>query len=285
MSLERHQLLHGGFVPLPLAGKRPIFNNWQFSEPSHGEVALWPRGNTGILNRNAPAVDIDILDVDVANQIEALVVELAGPTLVRTGLAPKRALLYRTEVPFAKMRTPHFPLGHVEVLCDGQQIVCFGVHPDTGRPYEWHPHPPTKRSDLPVLDAAVAREIISRAKGIMEGAGWVPVQRERRDHPRAPSKNTALVSSKNTALVSPRRIRATLEIVEQAEISNRTPALFWAACRFGELGLSEALAESLLISAAQVAGLIQDYGIERVRRQILNGMKVGRLEGARWGGQ
>jgi hypothetical protein len=271
MSLERHQLLHGGFVPLPLAGKRPIFNNWQFSEPSHGEVALWPRGNTGILNRKAPAVDIDILDVDVANQIEALVVELAGPTLVRVGRAPKRALLYRTEVPFAKIRTPRYEQGHVEVLCDGQQIVCFGVHPDTGRPYEWHPHPPTKRSDLPVLDEGTAREIVAKATAIMEGAGWVPVQRKK---PNAHTGSSERATTNNLT----NRVRLILRPVECAEGGNRTPALFWAACRFGEIGVPMALGEELLMASARLVGLVQEYGTERVRRQILNGMNIGRSE-------
>ena len=49
--------------------------------------------------------------------------------------------------------------GWVEVLGLGQQLAAFGVHPETGRPYEWRPHPPVRRADLPVLGEAVARHV------------------------------------------------------------------------------------------------------------------------------
>jgi hypothetical protein len=105
-----------------------------------------------------------------------MVFEVAGPTLVRIGRWPKRALLYRTEEPFAKVATPWFGTNRVEVLGAGQQIVCFGVHPETGRPYEWRPHPPVRRADLPVLTEVVARHIVAEAGRIMREAGWVATQ-------------------------------------------------------------------------------------------------------------
>jgi hypothetical protein len=77
------------------------------------------------------------------------------------------------------------------------------------------------------------------------------------------------------------RSRAILRVVEQAEIDHRTPALFWAACRFGEIGIPEAVGEAALMGSATLVGLVRDYGAERVRRQILNGMRIGRLEEAR----
>jgi hypothetical protein len=284
--LERHQLLNGGFVPLPLAGKRPILDGWQSLEPTHGEIALWPRGNTGVLNRNAPAVDIDVLNVDVANQIEAMAFELVGPTLVRVGRAPKRALLYRTEVPFAKIRTPRYEQGHVEVLCDGQQIVCFGIHPETGRAYEWSPHPPVKRADLPVLDEAVAREIIARAKGIMEGAGWTPVSQTKQGLANTTTFSLQVAGSNNDELPKPIYVRL-LHLMPLAVVNRRQQR--WAASILKRLialpqgrndGLCRAMIElralpissegvrELVVLASVANGYVEKVGLDRVHEII-----------------
>ena len=77
------------------------------------------------------------------------------------------------------------------------------------------------------------------------------------------------------------RSRSILLVVERASAGNRTSALFWAACRFGEIGIPEGVGEQALMGSAQLAGLVRDYGMERVQRHILNGMRIGRLEGAR----
>jgi hypothetical protein len=55
-----------------------------------------------------------------------------GDTLIRIGRPPKRMLLYRTDIPFPKMS-----VRKVEALGEGCQLVAFGVHPDTGQPYQW----------------------------------------------------------------------------------------------------------------------------------------------------
>jgi hypothetical protein len=67
---------------------------------------------------------------------------MIGLSAVRTGRAPKRALLFRTDVPFKKISTPIFfsPDGcthKVEILGWGQHIVVHGIHPDTHAPYTW----------------------------------------------------------------------------------------------------------------------------------------------------
>jgi RecA-family ATPase len=100
--------------------------------------------------------------------------------MVRFGQAPKRAALFRTETPFAKISTPVFtsPTGRrhrVEVLCSGQQIVVLGTHPGTGKPYSWHRGEPgdVARADLPELTEAVARELVAKAAAIMRTQGWI----------------------------------------------------------------------------------------------------------------
>jgi len=148
---HRLALLAGGYVPIPVNGKRPTNANWQNDvAPSESEIVSWKAicrdaFNTGILTKWTPAIDIDVTDNIVANAIAGRAAELvakSAPLLVRFGKQPKRAILFRTDEPFDKIRTADFtsPDGathHVEILCDGQQIVAFGRHPDTGCEYEW----------------------------------------------------------------------------------------------------------------------------------------------------
>jgi hypothetical protein len=73
----------------------------------------------------------------------------------------------------------------------------------------------------------------------------------------------------------PLRSRSILRVIERASNNERTPALFWAACVFGEIGVPEKVGEQLLMGSARDVGLVRDYGAERVRRHILNGMRIG----------
>jgi RecA-family ATPase len=179
----RHRLREAGFCPLPCTGKRPAFDEWQKrTDPSPGDIDLWATvfphaGNTGILTRLTPALDIDILNPDAAEAIEQLArarLEESGYVLVRIGRSPKRAILMRTDQPFRKITaTMIAPNGRsdqkIELLCDGQQLVAFGTHPDTTRPYTWHGGEPGKIAwaDLPYIGEAEARALVEDAAALL----------------------------------------------------------------------------------------------------------------------
>jgi putative DNA primase/helicase len=69
-----------------------------------------------------------------------------GEWMRRTGQAPKTGFLFRLPDAIKKTEVAVAPTGHapqgkaekVEVLCDGQQFIAFGIHPDTRQPYHWH---------------------------------------------------------------------------------------------------------------------------------------------------
>lgn len=132
------KLLDQGYEPLPIrpGQKRPAVDAWTTVRIDEAQVETWCRefGHCGVGLRTGHliAVDIDILDTDLAYQAEAITQARLGQTMVRVGLWPKRLLLYRTKTPFAK-----YKVGRVEVLGLGQQFVAFGIHPDTGLPYHW----------------------------------------------------------------------------------------------------------------------------------------------------
>jgi hypothetical protein len=190
-ATARKRLLQAGYLPIPTIGKRPPIAGWTeitATEPIiEGWGKLYPAAlNTGILTRTTPAVDIDVNESDIADEIEAALWDMIGSrTMVRFGQPPKRAILFRTNMPFGKISTPIFtaPNGlqhHVEVLCDGQQIVVLGTHPVTGKPYFWHGGDPgdLPRSDLPELTQALAEGFIAKAAGIMRAQGWAEEPRK-----------------------------------------------------------------------------------------------------------
>src|SRR5262245_48355144 len=172
----RLTLQDNGWLPIPCNGKAPTLREWQnTSGPRTAEeMREWCGPNTGIVlgrgERPIVAVDLDVLDPEAASRIEEVVRGQFsdGEILVRTGLAPKRAVLFMADGPFSKMRTllkdPAGSSHKIEVLCAGQQIVVAGTHPDTGRPYAWHADrsPENVRPDaLPKLTADDAISLLA----------------------------------------------------------------------------------------------------------------------------
>lgn len=187
-TAQRKLLLAAGYVPIPINGKAPIIPEWQKQQPTAGDVDKWPKlypyaFNTGILTRITPTVDIDVYDAAVVDELRNLlwgVVGESGHAMVRIGQAPKCAVPFQTDQPFAKLSTPIFtsPDGrkhHVEVLGDGQQVVVFGKHPETGGNYTWHLGEPGKveHDALPYINAELAAQYVARCSDCMRAHGWL----------------------------------------------------------------------------------------------------------------
>ena len=148
---RRKQLRVAGFAPIPVNGKIPPIDKWQTkTETNDGEINIWAKTfphakSTGLLTRKMPTLDVDIKNPDAATAVEALVRERFedhGVILVRFGNAPKHAIPFRTDTPFKKITVNLIaPDGDetqkIELLADGQQVVGFGIHEDTNKPYEW----------------------------------------------------------------------------------------------------------------------------------------------------
>lgn len=122
----------------------------------------WPEAGIGIAAGRVIGIDIDILDSPtIALEIEALAKRMLGDTpAVRIGNAPKRLLVYRAIQPFSGFKYPP-----IEVLGVGQQFIAYGIHPDTGKPYDWPVSTLADLSpdDLPGITVAQAREFAKEA--------------------------------------------------------------------------------------------------------------------------
>lgn len=173
------RLIANGYLLVPLAKgqKRPTMKDWtklRIKEKDLPRLAKdFPDCNLGLLTRDTPAIDNDIPDPALAALMHAEVeMALDGPLCIRTGRAPKRLVLCRTDKPFPKVSTQVWldDEGNsygFEILCDGQQFAASGIHPDTGKRYEWEDKARTPltvpASDLPLLTLEKAKELVDIA--------------------------------------------------------------------------------------------------------------------------
>jgi hypothetical protein len=129
----RKRLLAAGYLPLPVNGKAPPLPAWQDVRATPAVIDSWSAKyafatSTGVLTFATPAVDIDVLDAAVADEVQEIAEQMLGVSAVRMGKAPKRAMLYRASTRFGKIATPIFtsPDGRthkVEVLCSRSSSV------------------------------------------------------------------------------------------------------------------------------------------------------------------
>lgn len=145
------RLVDGGFPILPIqpGTKKPgVFRRGAWRDypawsrhcerdTTENEIDVWgdwPDAGIGIAAGKVIGIDIDVLsDPQLAKRIEVLAREMLGDTpALRIGRAPKRLLVYRADQPFRGFKLPP-----IEVLGVGQQFIAYGIHPDTGQPYDW----------------------------------------------------------------------------------------------------------------------------------------------------
>lgn len=132
------------------AGKAPGRQNahgtwggyaWQDYTPTANDIERWDRAhaNIGLKAGRYPALDIDVVNEQLARIIADMAVRALGKAPLRVGRYPKRLLMYRTDEHIGRMRL-RFRDGKgveqlVELLGEGQQYVIAGIHPVTREPY------------------------------------------------------------------------------------------------------------------------------------------------------
>jgi putative DNA primase/helicase len=201
----RLQLLAQGYAPIPIkswdhpnpkdAGKAPLLPNWQkisVANLNPDIIRAWAQrpheANTGLVCGNLVVADIDAPVADIADRLKATAFAILGPTpFLRVGRAPRLALCYRVGVPIQKMLTPelYLPDGtklQVEILATGQQMVGFGIHPGTRRPYEWPQASPVTHalSEVPETTPEALVGFVAAAGGILRAAGAIPKAKDKK---------------------------------------------------------------------------------------------------------
>jgi Bifunctional DNA primase/polymerase, N-terminal len=304
----RIKLMKNGFLPIPLFGKAPPVygkNNghkglagWQTFETITGvQIRMWEKtwpdaNNTGGLTRYAPAIDVDIMHLEAASMVEDFALGWygrRGKICVRIGQAPKRAILLRTDKPFAKLvrwfTAPDGSRHKIEILGDGQQLVYDGIHPDTGQPYVWHGGDPStvKRSELPDTDGAeVERFLDEVSTRLVKLFDFKPDGKKRarkanvQDNTReevaaAPSKREA-----GWAAAALQNVAAELRGTEEGDRNNK---LYRCAFRMGTMiargWIARDAVELALEKAAAACGYVPDDGLKATRATIESGIEGG----------
>jgi hypothetical protein len=180
-------------VPLPPGEKGPRMKGWPQANLSGSDVRRMAangsaQAGVGVLAATTPAIDVDILDKEVAGQmLEAIEGIFEGHNLLmRTGKAPKFLIPFRSDEPFRKLTSVVYTDGtndhKVEILGSGQQWVAYHVHPETERPYQWFDGlsdagiADVPAADLPTLDAGMAQRVIDAfevlAAGLVSTGRW-----------------------------------------------------------------------------------------------------------------
>ena len=139
--------------------------------------------NTGVLCKRTAALDIDFDDTPAVQIVLGIVRDrIRGLVLERTGRAPKCAVPMYVPEPFKKVirkfTAPDSRVHKIEFLCDGQQFVVAGTHPDTGSPYTWRDRdlmrtslmelPTVRESDIEILLQHCAEELKVKL-------GWIDI--------------------------------------------------------------------------------------------------------------
>ncbi len=190
-------------IPQDAIGKAPARRNsagtwggydWRKSPVFRAHAELWTSqsANIGLRADAFPALDIDVTEPSLAQLVEDAALLHLGPAPIRTGRAPKRLLVYRTELPFGRMRlwltdalTGEKHL--LEFLGDGQQYVVAGTHP-SGAAYSWdtalHAINPQKLCSVKTEDVELFFKDIEAAADLLgytasrEGSGATSVDRD-----------------------------------------------------------------------------------------------------------
>jgi hypothetical protein len=290
VAAYRKQLLSAGYRPVPVNGKAPPIQGWQDILATADIIGRWTDQfpdavNTGVLTAHVPAVDIDVMDGEIAEELEELAERLLGKSAVRIGQAPKRAILYRTDAPFPKLQStfisPNGQTHKVEILAAGQQIVVNGIHPGTGRPYTWHggePGPKLKREDLPLLSADKAAEFISAAAELMTNGGWTPATqvKDKTKGDTGPGSDGAKAGWVRERAYAQAALDGCADELAQTPAGDRNNVLYQKAFRLGTMAargwISRDEVLEVLLEAAAACGLTPDDGEDKTRRTIKSGL-------------
>lgn len=169
-------------LPIPPGTKGCLTEGWRNIRADAAQVRRWysngsANAGAGVLGVNTPAIDVDILDPQIAQQMSDILDSIFGPGLLaRVGMAPKFLVPFRCEKPFSKMYSRGYTddgirTHKIEILADGQQWVAFHVHPDTGKPYYWgggRSIADVPNSELPILTPELAQRVIDAFEEIAQ---------------------------------------------------------------------------------------------------------------------
>lgn len=184
-------LLVNGYRIVKIAGrgKNPIENGWTrkivTAEDCKNDNAA-DRSVGIICGEDVMCVDADIYEHELADRIMAVIKGLHPDCIIPTryGARPKFAMLFRNVDNLSPTRSPMYTKGEgdervtaqIEFRGKNQQFVAFGIHPATGKEYEWENGSPEflPVEDLPPLTKDDFEKIVQEIDAIARSLGYTP---------------------------------------------------------------------------------------------------------------
>lgn len=194
MNYFKHQgplLLVNGYRIVKIAGrgKNPIENGWTRKivtvEDCENDNAA-DRSVGIICGEDVMCVDADIYEHELADRIMAVIRKLHPDCIIPTryGARPKFAMLFRNVDNLPPTRSPMYTKGEgdekvtacIEFRGKNQQFVAYGIHPATGKEYEWENGSPEflPVDDLPPLTKDDFEKIMQEIDPIARSLGYTP---------------------------------------------------------------------------------------------------------------
>ena len=184
-------VLRNGYniIPIKPGTKAPDFKGWATQPTTEETLNRWlnvgGRSNygIGITTADTPFLDVDVRDREMNIELREHAGLFLGPAPLRFGAFPKFGLIYRSDRPFDKLSSRSYAdlegrKAQVEILGRGQQFVAFAEHPDTHKPYYYHPanYTPetTPHSALTRVTLKDLKDYISNFEHRAEAKGWKP---------------------------------------------------------------------------------------------------------------
>lgn len=181
------RLQHGDDARGKAPGVRWPDGNWSgFSfvdhESAEADLDRWNGMGAGVgvkTGRGLVLIDADTLNPQHAALIEAEIEQRFGKLPLRIGQAPKAGYVIRTDEDFQYARVEFGERDEkgrlrdrVEILSEGRQFVALGIHPKTGKPYEW-PRGLPAVSDIPKVDGSALTALLEALSGILPAASAI----------------------------------------------------------------------------------------------------------------
>lgn len=260
----RKLLVSNGFWPVPIKGKRPRITGWTTFRPELHQIEGQARSHadhpgTGIICGEVVAIDIDAPDAEAAAHLTAMADRLPGAdrALRRVGRAPKLLLMFRATEVRKKISTAEYLVGEhkcqVEILGSGQQFAAFGIHPDTGMPYQWLTQSPidVHFEDLPETTPESIDAFVAEAEAYLKSVG-TPLKAPKAETRPQRSGGTFWQQVNAAALAAPEKWVRDLFPSASKEAGT-------GAWRVSSKDLGRALEEDISIHSDGV----QDFGLEK----------------------
>src|SRR6516225_9482630 len=170
----------------------------------------------------------------------------------------------------------------LEVLSNGQQVVCYGLHKDTHQPYSWHGGEPSavKREDLPYVRQAEMEAFIDAAAELLTREfGFKPINDKRRpDNGKKPQSSAAAASVRERAYAQAALEGCAAELAGAAP-GGRNDLLNKLAFRLGRMcargWIDRADIETALLEAMQANGGVADDGPAAAEATLRSGLDAG----------